>query len=54
MRGMGGDLVAALSVSGPTLRLTPRRIEELRPTVVKQARALSKLLGHDPKGVHAS
>jgi DNA-binding IclR family transcriptional regulator len=50
----GGRVVAALSVSGPTLRLTPRRIGELRPIVIKQARALSKQLGHRPEGVHAA
>jgi DNA-binding IclR family transcriptional regulator len=49
-----GSVVAALSVSGPTLRLTPRRIGELRPIVIKQARALSKQLGHRPEGVHAA
>jgi IclR family transcriptional regulator, acetate operon repressor len=49
-----GRVVAALSVSGPTLRLTPRRIAELRPIVIKQARALSKQLGHRPEGVHAA
>ena len=49
-----GRVVAALSVSGPTLRLTPRRIAELRPIVIKQARALSKALGHRPEGVHAA
>ena len=35
-----GRAVAALSVSGPTLRLSPRRVAELRPIVIKQARAL--------------
>ncbi|HZG48882.1 MAG TPA: IclR family transcriptional regulator, partial [Thermoleophilaceae bacterium] len=49
-----GHVVAALSVSGPTLRLTPRRIAELRPIVIKQARALSAQLGHRPEGVHAA
>jgi DNA-binding IclR family transcriptional regulator len=49
-----GRVIAALSVSGPTLRLTPRRIAELRPIVIKQARALSKQLGHRPEGVHAA
>jgi IclR family acetate operon transcriptional repressor len=49
-----GQVVAALSVSGPTMRLTPRRIAELRPIVIKQARALSKQLGHRPEGVHAA
>ena len=49
-----GRVVAALSVSGPTLRLSPRRVAELRPIVIKQARALSELLGHRPEGVHAA
>ena len=49
-----GNVVAALSVSGPTLRLTPKRIAELRPLVIKQSRALSKQLGHRPEGVHAA
>src|SRR3712207_8897662 len=39
-------VVAALSVSGPTLRLSPRRLAELRPVVIKQARALSRSEEH--------
>ena len=35
-----GRAIAALSISGPTLRLSPRRVAELRPIVIKQARAL--------------
>jgi IclR family transcriptional regulator, acetate operon repressor len=49
-----GRAVAALSVSGPTLRLTPTRVAELRPIVIKQARALSERLGHRHEGVHAA
>jgi len=49
-----GHAVAALSVSGPTLRLSPRRVAELRPIVIKQARALGEQLGHRPEGVHAA
>ncbi len=49
-----GRAIAALSVSGPTLRLTPRRVTELRPIVIKQARALGELLGHRTEGVHAA
>jgi DNA-binding IclR family transcriptional regulator len=49
-----GRAVAALSVSGPTLRLSPRRVAELRPIVIKQARALGERLGHDPEGVPAA
>jgi DNA-binding IclR family transcriptional regulator len=49
-----GRAVAALSISGPTLRLSPRRVAELRPIVIKQARALGEQLGHRPEGVHAA
>jgi IclR family transcriptional regulator, acetate operon repressor len=49
-----GRAVAALSVSGPTLRLSPRRVAELRPLVIKQARALAELLGLRTEGVHAA
>lgn len=49
-----GAAIAALSVSGPTLRLSPKRVQELRPIVIKQARALSERLGHRQEGVHAA
>jgi IclR family transcriptional regulator, acetate operon repressor len=49
-----GRAIAALSVSGPTLRLSPRRVAELRPIVIKQARALAEQLGHSTEGVHAA
>jgi IclR family transcriptional regulator, acetate operon repressor len=44
--GPSGDVVAALSISGPTIRLTSERIERLAPLLVEQARALSARLGH--------
>jgi IclR family acetate operon transcriptional repressor len=46
VRGPTGDVIAALSISGPTMRLTPERIAELRPVLVKEAHALSERLGH--------
>jgi IclR family transcriptional regulator, acetate operon repressor len=49
-----GRAIAALSISGPTLRLSPRRVAELRPIVIKQARALAEQLGHRTEGVHAA
>lgn len=49
-----GTVIAALSVCGPTLRLSPKRVAELRPIVIKQARALSERLGHRHEGVHAA
>jgi IclR family transcriptional regulator, acetate operon repressor len=49
-----GTTVAALSVSGPTLRLTPKRVAELAPVIIGQARALSERLGHRHEEVHAA
>ena len=46
VRGPTGDVIAALSVSGPTMRLTPERIAELRPVLVKEAHALSERLSY--------
>jgi DNA-binding IclR family transcriptional regulator len=45
VRGATGEVVAALSISGPTIRLTPERVEELAPLLVEQARAVSDRLG---------
>jgi len=42
----GGRVVAALSVSGPTIRLTSDRVAEVGAAVAEQARALSTVLGH--------
>ncbi len=44
--GGDGRAVAALSISGPTIRLTRSRIEELAPGLVQHALALSRQLGH--------
>jgi DNA-binding IclR family transcriptional regulator len=43
------DGMAALSISGPTLRLDARHVADLRPTLIHEAQAL----GHD-MGVHAA
>ena len=49
--GPDGDAVAALSISGPTIRLTRERIAELAPALVEQARLVSERLGHhDQRG----
>lgn len=45
VRGATGEVVAALSISGPTIRLTPERLQELAPLLVEQARLLSDRLG---------
>jgi IclR family transcriptional regulator, acetate operon repressor len=54
VHGPTGDVVAALSVSGPTLRLPPERIAELKPVLTKEAAALSARLGHRDKGRRAA
>jgi DNA-binding IclR family transcriptional regulator len=47
VRGAGGEIAAALSISGPTNRLTPDRIERLAPLLIDQADRLSRRLGYD-------
>ncbi len=46
IRGAGGSVVAALSISGPTTRLTGERIERLAPLLIEQARRTGLLLGN--------
>src|SRR5204862_275937 len=41
-----GEAVAALSISGPTIRLTPARLNELGALLIVQAAGLSARLGH--------
>ncbi len=49
--GPDGNAVAALSISGPTMRLTRERIAGLVPALLEQARELSTRLGnHDERG----
>jgi IclR family transcriptional regulator, acetate operon repressor len=44
--GQNGDAIAALSISGPTNRLTSERIAQLAPLLVEEAHALAARLGH--------
>lgn len=46
VRDRGGDVVAALTVSGPTLRLAPQRLRLLGRVTLEQAHAISTRLGH--------
>jgi DNA-binding IclR family transcriptional regulator len=46
VHGERGDVVAALSISGPTLRMTPERISELKGVLIEQGLALSARLGY--------
>jgi DNA-binding IclR family transcriptional regulator len=47
VRGAGGQVVAALSISGPVSRLTPDRIERLAPLLLDQADRLGRQLDHN-------
>jgi IclR family acetate operon transcriptional repressor len=54
VRGAGGDVVAALSITGPTLRLTPERIQQLQGTLIEEALVLSRRLGYRDEGEDAA
>jgi len=54
VRGTGGFVLAALSITGPTVRMTPDRIAELKPILINEARNLSRRLGHTEQGEHAA
>jgi DNA-binding IclR family transcriptional regulator len=46
IREQGGQVVAAVSASGPAYRFTPDRMRELAPLLVAGAREISHRLGH--------
>ena len=46
VRNARGETVAALSISGPTLRMHPARIRELSPAVVRMGSEASERLGY--------
>jgi DNA-binding IclR family transcriptional regulator len=54
VRGARGEVIAALSVSGPTLRMTPERIAELQTLLISEAGTLSRRLGHHEQGEQAA
>ena len=54
VRGPAGDVIAALSISGPTLRLTRARVAELAPILVHEAHALEERLGKHRPGERAA
>jgi DNA-binding IclR family transcriptional regulator len=54
VRGAAGEVVAALSISGPTVRMTPERIAEFKTILTDEARALSRRLGNTEQGEHAA
>ena len=44
--GPTGDAIAALSISGPTARLTSDRIASFAPLLIEEATKLAERLGH--------
>ena len=46
VRDAGGSVVAALSVSGPSVRLTDDRVDEIAALLCTEAETLSSVLGH--------
>ncbi len=54
VRGGRGDVMAALSITGPTVRMTRLRILELQEVLLKEARTLSRRLGYREEGEHAA
>jgi DNA-binding IclR family transcriptional regulator len=54
VRGARGDVVAALSISGPTVRMTSARIDELLPILISETHALGRRLGHPEPGENAA
>ncbi len=54
VRGGHGEVIAALSISGPTLRMNPERIAELQEILISEARTLSRRLGNSEKGERAA
>jgi DNA-binding IclR family transcriptional regulator len=54
VRGPGGQVVAALSITGPTVRMTPARIAEYKPILIEEADTLSRRLGNTEQGEHAA
>lgn len=50
VRGARGEVIAALSISGPTLRMGSARMRELEPILIREARTLSLRLGHRDQG----
>jgi IclR family acetate operon transcriptional repressor len=52
--GAGHEVLAALAISGPSLRLDAERVAELRPVLIHEAQALGARLGDHDKGAQAA
>ncbi len=54
VRGASGEVVAALSITGPTVRMTPSRLRELCRALVEESDRLGARLGYIEGGAHAA
>jgi DNA-binding IclR family transcriptional regulator len=52
--GAHSDVIAALSITGPTLRMPPDRIKELQARLIDEARRLAARLGNREEGEKAA
>ncbi|WP_147916009.1 IclR family transcriptional regulator [Ruania zhangjianzhongii] len=48
IRGHDGAVIAAISVAGPTYRLSPERLPEAAVTVARAGEAISRRMGYQP------
>ena len=51
VRDHQGKVLASISISGPSNRLSLERLTDLAPVVMEKAEAISERLGFNPKGV---
>lgn len=54
VRNARGETVAAMSISGPTLRMQPQRLQELTPVVVRTGAEASERLGYGVRMTNVS
>jgi IclR family transcriptional regulator, acetate operon repressor len=54
VRGVSGEVVAALSITGPAVRMTDARIKDLCLALVEESERLSARLGYIEGGAHAA
>jgi IclR family transcriptional regulator, acetate operon repressor len=54
VRGVSGEVVAALSITGPTVRMTDAQIKDLCQALVEESDRLSARLGYIEGGAHAA
>ena len=50
VHGSGGGVIASLAISGPTMRMSPDRIDEIEPRLIEEAQTLSDRLSPTPEG----